>query len=268
LRNLPALIPVKFKDVENEFYHAQFTRNPADDHIIGHITYHKYSSTAKKMTVEMLQGFKEPVYSCMHNIKMWKYQQLLGFTSTGRTLNVAFPGYSKDVFPEVVYYPHGFEQYSLQVYEEAGEMFLPTELVDGYGVVADLEKRMKEVENVTWTTTHHFSDGVYTRSTFIPSGTLFIGYRHRNSTVTILSTGVLSLISTYENGQTKNHGVLHAPQVLVTEVLVKKVGFAHEDTIMLNSFSLQGLPEEFHNEASIDVVEDFIFCDGSKLCLE
>lgn len=147
----------------------------------------------------------------------------------------------------------------LEVYKEEKDLFLPVDLVDGFGKVHKLEDWLRTKEVVEWKTNHYFSDGVYTRETFVPAGAIITGYRHKQKTVSLLTKGIISVIGVDELGYAKDYGTLEAPLTFVTEPKIKKVGLTHEDTIFLNAFCITAIPEEYHNIEHIDMIEEFIF---------
>lgn len=161
----------------------------------------------------------------------------------------------------------------LLVYEELGREIIPLSSIDGLGKIEQIEAGMfklgedKVFEFAAWETKHHFSDGVYTRETFIPAGTLLTGIRHKQKTISILAQGAITVMGVDRQGRATDYGVLVAPFIMVTEPNIKKIGYAHEDTVFINSFSLAGIPKEYHNEEGLEMIEDYIFDKRTQLCL-
>lgn len=264
--NLPMLpLPIE-KTVDNEWFLAQFVRQDGVK-LFAHIKYKKWSATAKKKTKELMDTFDEPLYAFIHDLTHYKFVSSLGFTPTGDLIHSYFPGKENQAFNEVVYYKDGLEKYSLALYKEVGDLAIPFEAVDGYGKIEEIEKKLSEMDQVKWETKHYFSDGVYTRETFIPSGTTLTGYRHKHTTISMLLKGAISVLAVDKSGRATNFGVLSAPDIIVTKPFMKKIGFAHEDVIFVNSFSISEIPVEFHNEEHIDIIEDYIF-EKDQICLE
>lgn len=87
---------------------------------------------------------------------------------------------------------------------------------------------------------HHFADGVYTRETFMPKGTIAVGKRHKYKTTNILLKGKITVLNGSETPE-----VLEAPCIFISEAGVKKAAYFHEDTIWLN----------VHNTTSTDIEE-------------
>ena len=76
-------------------------------------------------------------------------------------------------------------------------------------------------------TTHHFAPGVYMREIFIPKGTCLTGKIHRTEHLNILSQGELSVWT--EDGMKR----LKASTVIKSQPGIKRVGFAHEDSVWI-----------------------------------
>lgn len=147
----------------------------------------------------------------------------------------------------------------LALYQEEGELILPLDLVDGYGKIEALETQWKEMEQVEWQTRHHFSDGVYTRESYVPAGTVLTGYRHKQETVSIVTQGAISVVTIDQTGRAERKGILKAPDIIVTKPGIKKVGYTHEDTIFVNCFPLSDIPLDKRSEEFIDLIEETIF---------
>lgn len=260
-------LPIE-KTIDNEWFNAPLVRNP-DGKLFVHIEYKKWSPTARRKTKEAMDELGEPLYAFIHNMRHWKYLQSLGFEVTGEWVNCPFPGKEEEIFGEVVYIKGGIDKYCLQTYDDLGKIVLPVEYIDGYGNIEKIEEELKKLGKAEWTTKHHFSDGVYTRETFIPKGTMLTGYRHKQETVSILASGVITVVTVDKLGYAEDKGTLHAPMVLTTKAGIKKIGYAQEDTVFINSFSLAGLPSQSHNVESISTIEDYIFeKDGESSCQE
>jgi quercetin dioxygenase-like cupin family protein len=93
-------------------------------------------------------------------------------------------------------------------------------------------------------TTHHFAPGVYMREIFIPKGTTLTGKIHRTEHMNILSQGDLSVWT--EDGVKR----LKASTVIKSQPGIKRVGFAHEDSVWITVH-----PTE---ETDIDKLEDML----------
>jgi hypothetical protein len=74
-------------------------------------------------------------------------------------------------------------------------------------------------------TRHWFAPGIYARELFIPAGTCLTGKIHRDAQMNIISAGKISVLT--------EHGMktLEAPCTLVSDAGIKRVGYAHTDTV-------------------------------------
>lgn len=98
-------------------------------------------------------------------------------------------------------------------------------------------------------TTHHFSPGVYTRELFIPKGTTLTGRIHKTEHLNILSQGVITV---WTEGGMKT---LTASTVIPSKPCMKRVGYAHEDSIWIT------VHQNPTNETDISKVEKRLFAD-------
>lgn len=89
--------------------------------------------------------------------------------------------------------------------------------------------------------THHFADGLYARELFIPAGTLLTGKIHRTTHLNIISKGEISVLT--EDGMKR----IKAPCTIVSKPGMKRVGYAHEDTVWT---TIHGT-----NETDLEVLE-------------
>lgn len=264
MKNLPsAPLPIE-KEVVTDWFVARFVRQ-ADNKLFAHINYTKWSATAKRKTKELMDSFGEPLYAFIHNKDHWKYLSLLGFEPTGNLVETAHPGKEGQLFGEVVYVKGGVENQYLAVCDEIGKLALPFNYIDGYGNLEKIEQALLEKEQAQWETQHYFSDGVYTRETFIPKNTILTGFRHRQKTINILTKGTISVVGVDKLGHAQDKGVLTAPMIIVTEPGIKKIGYAHEDTVFVNSFYV---PQEICNMENMDKIEEFIFEREEPACQE
>lgn len=91
------------------------------------------------------------------------------------------------------------------------------------GLLASPDQRDFEVE-------HTLIDGVYTRTLFIPKGSLLVGKIHLKECVNIVAKGDISVLT--ETGS----GRFQAGHVAVSPPGIQKVGYAHQDTVFINVF--------------------------------
>lgn len=89
-----------------------------------------------------------------------------------------------------------------------------------------LEAEVAKLPQVELPLEHHFADGVYVRTMFIPKGTCLTGKVHRHDCVNIVH-GDISVAT--ENGA-RRITALGAPQRFTSPAGTKRAGYAHEDT--------------------------------------
>lgn len=72
---------------------------------------------------------------------------------------------------------------------------------------------------------HHFAKGVYAREMFIPKGTVLVGKIHKHTNLNIMSAGELSVLT--------DEGIkrVKAPFTVISPPGVKRIAYAHEDTV-------------------------------------
>jgi hypothetical protein len=120
-------------------------------------------------------------------------------------------------------------------------------------------------------TTHYFAKGLYAREVFIPKGTLLTGKIHKSECISIMPMGDKTLLT--EDGIRR----IKAPFTAVGRPGLKRVGFAHEDSIWITVHAtterdLEKLESELiaKNYDDVDLSESdiatLITMEG-KLCL-
>lgn len=255
------------KEIDSPYFHASFTRQE-NGKLYGHIQYKKWSPTAKKETLAVLNDMEEPIYAFIHNKKHAKYLNSLGFISTGGLVQSEYPGKEEIIFPEVVYLKENLEKFCVALYKQEAELLLPIQEIAGYNRLEELEEQLKKQTQVEWTTTHMFSKEMYIRETFVPAKTLLTGWRHKQESVNILSMGYISVIGVDKLGYATDYGMLKAPQTFISKKDIKKIGYAHEDTLFINVFSLTDFPPEKRSIEFLEDVENYLFEKGLSICQE
>ncbi|CAB4122440.1 hypothetical protein UFOVP33_7 [uncultured Caudovirales phage] len=89
---------------------------------------------------------------------------------------------------------------------------------------------------------HVFAHGVYMRQGKLPKGSYLIGHQHKTDHLNVLFTGKVSVIM---NGSSVE---ITAPCVFKAEAGVRKIIYAHEDSVLAN---IHGT-----NETDLDKIED------------
>ena len=92
-------------------------------------------------------------------------------------------------------------------------------------LIAMLESEISVGPEVDIGVSHRFSKGVYAREIFIPKGTFLVGKIHRYENLNILSKGELTVLSI------EGCARLKAPFTVVSPPGVKRVAYAHEDSV-------------------------------------
>jgi hypothetical protein len=111
-------------------------------------------------------------------------------------------------------------------------------------MIAKLEEHLLTLPQTEIPLTHHFSKGVYAREIFIPRGTIVVGKIHKHKNMNIVSKGDVSFLSI--DGMVR----AQAPHTFVSTPGVKRVIYAHEDTIWTtihgtDETDLEKLEDEF-----------------------
>ena len=88
-----------------------------------------------------------------------------------------------------------------------------------------LQSRLQDCPQMECPLKHHFSEGSYGREILLPKGTLAVGKIHKHGHITVVSQGDCSVLT--ESGVER----IKAPFTFVSKPGVKRVVYAHEDTI-------------------------------------
>lgn len=106
-----------------------------------------------------------------------------------------------------------------------------TEKVQGFrNAIVGLQEELIKLPQVNMPANHHFIKGAYARELFIPAGTVIIGKIHKLECFNIVMQGRLTIVT--ENGRAE----IQAPTVFVSQPMIKKTAYVHEDTIFINVF--------------------------------
>lgn len=97
---------------------------------------------------------------------------------------------------------------------------LRSKIVDLEAVMFEMKEHHVEIE-----TNHHFAPGVYCREVVIPKGTTLTGKIHKTEHLNVISKGDITVWT--EDGMKR----IKAPAMIVSKPGIKRVGFAHEDTV-------------------------------------
>lgn len=101
--------------------------------------------------------------------------------------------------------------------------------------------------------THLHTDGLYARELTLPKGTFAIGEIQKFPHVSVISKGEISMLN--ENGGVTR---VKAPCTIVSKPGVRKVGFAHEDTVWTTVHNMSNCGIEDTASASVEELERFL----------
>lgn len=91
--------------------------------------------------------------------------------------------------------------------------------------ISQLEQVLHTLPQAEIKIIHHFSKGLYAREIFIPKGTLLVGKIHKHECLSIMSSGEKTVLT--DDGYVR----VKAPFTTVSKPGMKRVGYAHEDTV-------------------------------------
>jgi hypothetical protein len=112
--------------------------------------------------------------------------------------------------------------------------------------------------------THYFARGVYCRRMDIPAGICVVGKLHKHSQITMLIQGELTLYS--ELGTVR----MKAPHIAETPAGVKRVAFAHSDSVIVTAHGTDITdPEKIEDELIAKSYEELeAFMTAERLTTE
>jgi hypothetical protein len=94
--------------------------------------------------------------------------------------------------------------------------------------ILKLQAEMAKLPQIALDTQHFFVKGMYARQIIIPAGTTLIGKVHKSEHFFMLLKGDMTLWT--EEGMRR----VQAPYVACAKPGIKRVGFAHEDSVCIN----------------------------------
>lgn len=135
-----------------------------------------------------------------------------------------------------------------------GEVITVPEKVKLTKNIFELQNEIMQHEQVECPLTNYFSEGLYAREIFIPKGTLLVGKIHKFKNLSIILKGKLTFFS-IDGGKT-----VEAPHTFVANPGVKRVIYAHEDSIWMNVHAtLETDLEKIENEV---IAKDYSEVNG------
>lgn len=151
--------------------------------------------------------------------------------------------------------------------KEVAEAFAATEPMEPAEVARRVEsltsEMLKVFPAVDFPLVHHHADGLYARELTIPMGAFAIGAVQKYPHVSVISKGEISMLNE-AGGITR----IKAPCTMVSKPGVRKVGFAHEETVWTSIHSMADCPIEDPSKATNEELEAFICCKQMSDYLE
>lgn len=117
-----------------------------------------------------------------------------------------------------------------------------------------IEAKMKQMPQLDLAVLHHFSDGIYGRELIILKDTIIVGKIHKYRSLNILMKGELSVLI---DGDIRR---IKAPIITVAPPGMKRIAYAHEDSIWL---TVHGT-----NETDLAKIEDHFIAQSETEWLE
>lgn len=120
--------------------------------------------------------------------------------------------------------------------------------------VLAVEKLMREQgQPVAIETKHYFAPGLYAREILIPKGTLATSKIHLFEHIDIISKGEISVLT--DEGMKR----ITAPATFVSKPGLKRIGYAHEDTVWVSIIACNETdPEKAEKLLVVDTQEEYL----------
>ena len=114
--------------------------------------------------------------------------------------------------------------------------------------IVSLENQMRSHEQIVIEPKHYLAHGLYAREILIPKGTLLTGKIHLAEHLNIISKGDISVMT--------DEGIkrIKAPATIISQPGIKRVGYAHEDTVWTTIHAC--------DETEIDKIEEALVVDS------
>ena len=149
---------------------------------------------------------------------------------------------------------------SLSVFESAravSEAFAATEPMDPTEVSARVEALLADMREhglkAELPLEHLHAPGLYARELTLPRGTFAIGEIQKFPHISVISKGEISMLNEC-GGITR----VKAPCTIVSKPGVRKVGFAHEDTVWTTVHSMADCAIADPESATVEALEKFL----------
>ena len=120
------------------------------------------------------------------------------------------------------------------------------------GKIVALEREMLKCQQVHIEPVHYFAKGLYAREITIPKGCLLTGKIHLQEHITMVLSGDISVNT--DDGIRR----IVAPAIFVTKPGMKRVGYAHEQTMFLTVHACELTDvEKIEDALVVDTFEQF-----------
>lgn len=98
---------------------------------------------------------------------------------------------------------------------------------EGRAIISAVQEELSTMEQVEMPPSHYHAKDLYGREITIPAGTLLVGKIHKHQSLNILLKGSMSILT--EQGAKR----IEAPYTVVSEPGIKRLGYAHEESVWL-----------------------------------
>lgn len=131
--------------------------------------------------------------------------------------------------------------------------------------IQDFENQLLALPQVEIETKHYIADGMYVREIMIPKGATITGAVHLTETIDILVSGDITIVYDDVRKRLAGHGVY------ISKAGVKKVAYAHEDTIWITIHTVDNIKdktmEEIEKGLFVNSYDEYALLKGDKTWL-
>ncbi len=113
--------------------------------------------------------------------------------------------------------------------------------------IQDFENALLQMPQIEIETKHYIADGVYVREITIPKGATVTGAVHLTETIDILVSGDITIVYDDVRKRLTGHGVY------ISKPGVKKVAYAHEDTVWMTVHAVDNIKDKTMDEIEKDL---------------
>jgi len=113
--------------------------------------------------------------------------------------------------------------------------------------VQAFEDALLQMPQIEIETKHYIADGAYVREIIIPKGATVTGAVHLTETIDILVSGDITIVYDDVRKRLTGHGVY------ISKPGVKKVAYAHEDTVWMTVHAVDNIKDKTMDEIEKDL---------------